>query len=214
MKNKKISVIIRALEENPPTIKSIPKDSNIEIIVSTWKAPDFNNDTRTSSVVESNVVARNDGAMQATGDIFVFMDDDLVFTKEFFYKTISLCNSGIVVGLDNPWQHFIIGRYIVITKEDFFRAGGIDPHMFYHDDMSFSYKLESMGYELVKLPQDSVRCLGKVVSERYGKMMFFRYMRIQFVLALLYPKLHFWRVPRNTFDFWYHKYLYRRGKLE
>ena len=158
MKSKKVSVIIRALDKNPPTIKSIPKDNNIEIVVSTWTAPDFNENTRTSSIIESNVVARNDGAMQATGDIFMFMDDDLVFTKEFFYKTISLCKPGIVVGLDNPWQHFIIGRYIVITREDFFRAGGVDPHMFYHDDMSFSYKLESMGYKLIKLPQDNVKC--------------------------------------------------------
>ena len=214
----KISVVIRDLNKKPLSLNSIPKDDNIEIIVSNWKAPDFSEKTTSSKLVEGMAVARNDGAMMSTGDILVFMDGDLEFTPEFFYETVALCKPGVVIGLDNPWQHFIIGRYIVITREDFFHAGGVDPHMFYHEDMSFSYKLESMGYKLIKVPQDIVKTLDESPSRKdkryYTMKNFMALLRIQLVLALLYPKLHHpARLARNLLDFWWEAYLVRGNKL-
>jgi glycosyltransferase involved in cell wall biosynthesis len=213
--NKKISAIIRHIDMNPETLKSIPKDENIEVIVSDWRPPD-SGEPHASKKMDGCAVARNDGAAKAAGDVFVFLDGDIEFNTEFFYYAISLCKPGVVVGLENKWQHFIIGRYIVIMRDDFIRAGGVDPHMFYHEDMSFSYKLENMGYQLVKLDEGCVRCLGETSTDRCKKMKrtrFATFLRIQMVLAFKYPNKHFFRVPRNIFDFWYHRYLAWRGKL-
>ncbi|MFW6134896.1 MAG: hypothetical protein ACOC5R_04915, partial [Elusimicrobiota bacterium] len=73
-------------------------------------------------------------------------------------------------------------------------------------------------YELIKFPIDSVERLDKSPGRKNKdywtvKEFFTRYLRMQLTLAFLYPQLHFHRLPRNMFDFWYHKYLCWRGRL-
>lgn len=202
---KKISCIIRDLNPKPETIKSIPKDNTIETIVSTWKAPDYNYATAASAIVESMAVARNDGARKAKGEIYVLLDGDLKFTESFFWKTINECGPRIIVGLQNPYHKFLQGSYIVIRNKDFHRAGGVDPHFFYHEDIAFSYKLESMGYKVIYHKAQNVKNLDTSPT-RYC-MRFPQQFRIQLAMGILYPKLHLKKIPRTLFyDYLYHKY--------
>ena len=203
-KKPKISCIIRDLQKKPPTINFIPKGSNIEIIVSNWKAKDF--DGKQSQQVESMAVARNDGALNASGDIFVFLDGDVKFAHDFFWQTINECKKGTVVGLRNPYHRFLQGAYIVIHREDFFHAGGVDPHMFYHEDIAFSYKLECMGYKLILHNISNIELLDD--SPTRFCQSFRKHFRVQLAMTCLYPKQHLRKLLRTgIFDFFYHKYI-------
>lgn len=196
-----ISVIVRDLDPHPPTLEFIPDEVD-EIIVSNWKAPDFDEGSQASQMVESMAVARNDGALQATGDKLVFLDGDVKFTEEFFWKTVELCEKGTVVGIENPWQGHLQGAYIVITRKDFYHAGGVDPHFFYNEDRAFGYKLKAMGYRLTTFPMSNIENLDPSPT-RYC-LNFPLYLRMQLTLLLKYPRQHWWRLPRSLFDFFYH----------
>jgi len=203
---KKISCIIRDLNLKPQTIKSIPKDKNIEVIISNWKAPDFNNTLAASATVESMAVARNDGARKATGDIYVLMDGDLRFKEKFFWETIEECGPRIVVGIKNPYHKYLQGSYMVMRNKDFHRAGGVDPHFFYHEDMAFSYKLENMGYEIIYHSANNIKHLD--TSPTRFCMRFLKQFRVELAMGILYPRQHFLKIPRTLFyDYFYHKYI-------
>jgi glycosyltransferase involved in cell wall biosynthesis len=197
-----VTAVVRDLEPKPPVLEFIP--DGVEVIVSNWKAPDFKGDA--SNTVESMAVARNDGAMKATGDILVFLDGDVKFSETFFWNTVNRCKEGTVVGLENPYHRFAQGSYIVIHRNDFFRAGGVDPHMFYHEDIAFSYKLESMGLTLDLYDINNIKLLDRSPTRFCPS--FLKHFRIQLILALLYPKLHLKKLLRTgIFDYFYHKYV-------
>lgn len=204
---KRISCIIRDLNPNPATVKFIPKDKDIEVVVSNWRASDFNNDSRASQLVESMAVARNDGAMQSQGEVLVFLDGDVKFSHDFFWKTVNLCKQGVVVGLENPYQHYLEGSYFVIMREDFFRSGGVDPHFFYNEDRAFSYKLSGMDVKLVLFPITMIEYLDQ--SPTRFCLSFLLCLRIQLALLFKYPHCHLPRFLLTMINYFYHKYVIR-----
>ena len=191
MGKKKESVIIPTLAENPLTLKSLPDD--VEVIISDWKTENAN--------IFAPSVARNIGAMRANGDILVFMDDDIKFSKDFFYKLISFVDDGKVAGLKSQWHDYLISRVLAITKDDFFKVGGFDPLMIFSEDVEFSYRLQQMGYELVEFPVDSVM---HIPHPGRDPRKFIQYLRTNLIIAFKYPK-YFKKIPRKIFDYYYHK---------
>lgn len=198
MGKKKESVIIPTLAKNPLTLKSLPDD--VEVIISDWKTDNAN--------IFAPSVARNIGAMRANGDILVFMDDDIKFSKDFFYKLISSVDNGKVAGLKSKWHDYLISRVLAITKEDFFKVGGFDPLMIFSEDVEFSYRLQQMGYELVELPVDSVM---HIPHPGRDPRKFILYLRTNLIIAFKYPK-YFKKIPRKIFDYYYHKIMKPREK--
>ena len=188
---KHVSVIIPALCKNPITVKSIPDYA--QIIVSDWVS--------NNKKICGASVSRNIGVMKAKGDILVFMDDDIEFTHEFFDKIVSFVKKGVVVGLKCQWHEYLITRVLAITKEDFFESGGFNPLVQNHEDIEFSYRMESMGNKLVKFDVDSVYHIPHKKATTVG---FFSYMRINVFLAFQYPR-HFKKLPRCFVDYFYNK---------
>jgi glycosyltransferase involved in cell wall biosynthesis len=123
--------------------------------------------------------ARNLGAKQAKGEIFVFVDGDMIFEKNFIKQLIKPILDGKAIGTfskeeyllnkENIWaQCWNINRglpsnrmhpkdypdkqkvFRAITKQAFVKAGGFDERAGYTDDWSLSEKL---GVEAVVAPK-------------------------------------------------------------
>jgi len=104
---------------------------------------------------------RNAGASNATGEILVFVDADMVFPPDYVTKLISPIQRGealltthaneYVANVENPWVKIQgqtvrstgrrTGEVFRAVKKDFFmNHGGFDPGLHYHDDRTFFYK--------------------------------------------------------------------------
>jgi glycosyltransferase involved in cell wall biosynthesis len=114
--------------------------------------------------MESNIGpggGRNAGASNATGEILVFVDADMVFPPDYVTKLISPIQRGealltthaneYVANIENPWVKVQgqtvrstgrrTGEVFRAVKKDFFISyGGFDPSLHYHDDRTFFYK--------------------------------------------------------------------------
>jgi glycosyltransferase involved in cell wall biosynthesis len=114
--------------------------------------------------MESNIGpggGRNAGASNATGEILVFVDADMVFPPDYVTKLISPIQCGealltthaneYVANVENPWVKVQgqtvrstgrrTGEVFRAVKKDFFmNHGGFDPSLHYHDDRTFFYK--------------------------------------------------------------------------
>ena len=114
--------------------------------------------------MESNIGpggGRNAGASNATGEILVFVDADMVFPPDYVTKLISPIQRGealltthaneYVANVENPWVKIQgqtvrstgrrTGEVFRAVKKDFFIShGGFDPSLHYHDDRTFFYK--------------------------------------------------------------------------
>jgi glycosyltransferase involved in cell wall biosynthesis len=104
---------------------------------------------------------RNVGAFNASGDILVLVDADMVFPPDYIRKLISPIQRGealltthlteYVANVASPWvkvQGQIIRsggkrvgeQFRAIQREFFIRHGGLDPSFQYHADRTFFYK--------------------------------------------------------------------------
>jgi glycosyltransferase involved in cell wall biosynthesis len=114
--------------------------------------------------MESNIGpggGRNAGASNATGEILVFVDADMVFPPDYVTKLISPIQRGealltthaneYIANIENPWVKVQgqtvrstgrrTGEVFRAVKKDFFMShGGFDPSLHYHDDRTFFYK--------------------------------------------------------------------------
>lgn len=117
--------------------------------------------------------ARNLGAKKAKGDILVFIDSDMVFSKDFIKNLIKPILDGETMGTfskdefllnkNNIWARFWninLGRksdrmhpdnypdtqpvFRAIVKKKFDEAGGFDTRIGYTDDWSLSRKLNTL----------------------------------------------------------------------
>jgi glycosyltransferase involved in cell wall biosynthesis len=109
---------------------------------------------------------RNVGAFNASGDILVLVDADMVFPSDYIRKLVSPIQLGealltthsteYVANISSPWvkvQGQIIrsmGKRIgeqfrAVQREFFIRHGGLDPRFQYHADRTFFYKTGAKG---------------------------------------------------------------------
>jgi glycosyltransferase involved in cell wall biosynthesis len=109
---------------------------------------------------------RNVGAFNASGDILVLVDADMVFPSDYIRKLISPIQLGealltthsteYVANISSPWvkvQGQIVrsmGKRIgeqfrAVQREFFIRHGGLDPRFQYHADRTFFYKTGAKG---------------------------------------------------------------------
>jgi glycosyltransferase involved in cell wall biosynthesis len=104
---------------------------------------------------------RNLGASNASGEILVFVDADMVFPPDYISKLVKPIQHGkaqltshsieYVANIDNPWVK-VQGQTIrsiekgdsrvlrAIEKRLFTQQGGFNPSLHYHDDRTFFYK--------------------------------------------------------------------------
>jgi len=146
----KISIIITTrIGERPIfTLNSLKKLDlqQIEIIIEhDYKGKDF---SRT----------KNRGAKRAKGEILIFMDDDIAFDKDFFYKFIQAIEPKTLVGLSyKPTLNWIIARVIGIKRDDFWYLGGFfDPMSYMCEDIELAIRAQYFGFKLNKFPVESV----------------------------------------------------------
>lgn len=196
---KDVTVVIPTLSEEPATLKSVPDD--VEVIISDWKTD--------NESINGLSVARNIGAMKASGNVLVFMDDDIKFSKIFFKKLTFAVSEHSVAGLKSRWHDYLIGRVLSITRKDFFKVGGFDPMMLFSEDVEFSYRLQKMGYELIKFPVSAVKHMEHPSRDPRN---FIQYLRTNSIISLKYPK-YVKKMPRKMYDFFYQKLINPRGKI-
>jgi glycosyltransferase involved in cell wall biosynthesis len=104
--NYNISIIIPTIREKVITLESLESFKNIEVIVvkDKWK---------------NASKARNIGAKISSGEILVFMDDDIAFNQDFFINALKKVHDKKVLWLDPPLICFI-------TRKDFMETDGFD----------------------------------------------------------------------------------------
>ncbi|NCD00641.1 glycosyltransferase [bacterium] len=184
-----LSVIIPTLNEEkylPILLKSLKKQSykNFEIIVS-----DANSEDKTKEIAKDFgcklIVSkkrhpscqRNEGAKNAKGSIFLFLDADTDIPKNFLEKTVkefkkrNLIGAGFYmkVRTENKFHQKIvkvlnfffyisqsirptsIGIAMLSTKEGYFKVCGFDETIFIGEDYEFTYKLFKKGkFRMIK----------------------------------------------------------------
>jgi glycosyltransferase involved in cell wall biosynthesis len=103
--------------------------------------------------------ARNRGAQKAHGGFLVFMDDDLIFSREFFWSIVEKLRknkkSFIAMGA-RPTE--CTSRVLVIRRNDFYRIGGFDEWIkFIGEDFDFGCRAVKLGYKKILIPFTSVK---------------------------------------------------------
>jgi glycosyltransferase involved in cell wall biosynthesis len=202
-----ISFIIPSLSEEPQTLLSIPKEA--EVVISKWKPPDefnshikeaYNYDKKLpNELISGMAVARNVGAHYSHGKVLFFIDDDIQFSNEFFNIALYFVENGNIIGLKNPWNNYIIGRFVGITRFDFIVSGGFPP-LIIAEDMEFSYRLEALGFKIHYFPEESVKRLKDTPASDYMK--FWKYMKTHLILGLMYH-VYTKKLPKIFIEYFY-----------
>lgn len=135
-----VSVIIPTTDESAPlTVDSVPQ--SVETVV----------------VRQGNrAQARNYGGFSASGDILAFCDDDIQFDAWWFGNQVSQLDRGEIRGLEDFGLGYLLTRFILVHKTDFWRVGGFDPTMNHMEDTDFCMRAEQQGMDLTALDRDSV----------------------------------------------------------
>jgi GT2 family glycosyltransferase len=127
--------------------------------------------------------ARNKGAQKAHGAFFVFMDDDILFSREFFWSIVATLRknkkSFIAMGA-KPTE--CTSRVLVIRRDDFYRIGGFDEWIkFIGEDFDFCCRAVKLGYKKILIPFTSVEHVehGRSFSVRIWRLMEKSYMLVK-----------------------------------
>lgn len=195
--NKSVSVIVCTIDKDPLTVKSIPDYA--EILIADWKS--------NRKDIWAKSIARNMGAAKAKGEILVFMDGDISFSKEFFEKLVSIVDEETIAGLKCKWHNYLISRAIAIRKDTFITVGGFCPIILAMEDIDFSYRLEKLGYNIKYFPVDSVYHKPHKGTDTRTIP---QHIRTELCFAFKYPK-YFKKLPRKFVEFFYHRIAKPRG---
>lgn len=99
--------------------------------------------------------ARNLGATKASGDILLFIDDDLVFDPKLLLDVINkvLRNEKAIVGMgvENFFFKFkfISTGFMALWKNDFVKIGGFDERLYGYEDLDFSVRALRKKYRII-----------------------------------------------------------------
>lgn len=148
--DKCVSIIVPTISRGMPKVLKIVRDwhqrskSSLEIII--------------VRNVRPAAKARNEGAIKATSDILLFIDDDVAFDPNSLNEIINklLDDEKIVVG-SCVEQIYFKSKYVStglmgIRKKDFIGIGGFDERLHGYEDFEFSIRAVQKGYKLLSLP--------------------------------------------------------------
>jgi GT2 family glycosyltransferase len=135
-----ISAVIPTLTDNPKTLESIPKSVSDIAVISEGNRSE----------------ARNIGAERTENPILVFMDDDIQFEKDFFWKQIDQTDPGTVTGLEDYTYGLLLTRFLIIHRDDFRRVGGFDANLNHFEDTEFSLRALANGIDINLVDREMV----------------------------------------------------------
>jgi glycosyltransferase involved in cell wall biosynthesis len=120
-------------------------------------------------------IGRNNGVMEASGDIFLFLDSDCYFNdKNIIFEAVKSINSGndlvgvlldsesslrvkllyyltnIIVLLSKLDKPFVVGGFLMIRKDTFQNIGGFDEDLMHCEDYFLSKKVKPSKFKLLK----------------------------------------------------------------
>lgn len=152
-KNISISAVIPTIKERTMALGSLKRASkslslDLEVIVVTDKGPRLEHRARRGKM-------RNIGAHMATGEILIFVDDDITFQPSDLRKSVDILipRKGLITGgvYVEPWARLpMIGtRFLALKKVDFDCIGGFNERLCAYEDWEFTLRALSKGYRLV-----------------------------------------------------------------
>ena len=135
-----ISVIIPSIKKEIKTLRSVPKNPLVEIIISRKVGVAY---------------ARNWGARQAKGEILVFFDDDLEFSTGLWMQALSIKKGEFIMV---QGEAFPITRVMSIYADDFwFRVGGFDERLTVGgEDRDFYFRAIEAGLMFKAIPSNQI----------------------------------------------------------
>lgn len=128
--------------------------NNLSDVVTLDSVPDH---VETCVITKGNrSEARNIGAKRTSGDILVFMDDDIRFEEQFLQRQANRVVSGRIVGLEDYGLGYLITRFMAMHRETFNDVGGFDANLNHMEDTEFCIRAMKAGCRLVDLHQGKV----------------------------------------------------------
>jgi len=100
--------------------------------------------------------ARNIGAEKTTGDVLVFMDDDIRFTEDFLATRVQRITPGQVTGLEDYGLGYLLTRFMIMHRDTFEQIGGFDETLNHMEDTEFCIRAEKAGFPILPLDQRAV----------------------------------------------------------
>lgn len=125
----------------------------------------------------SPAAARNRGAIKATGELLVFVDDDVILAPDFIKKGIEAFWNGrfdygqsrVVGGQENGPDKFI-GTAMWFWNESFSEVGGFDEtYPFFNEDIDIDLRMQQKGYERVFIEDSLAFHPGKGAYEKLAE---------------------------------------------
>jgi len=108
--------------------------------------------------------ARNRGAWRASGDRFLFVDDDVVVSDYWFSKAKEVKEGMFMMTFSD---HFPSTRLLAITRKDFLRLGGFDIRIkLSGEDRDFYLRAVDLGLRALSIPIASVYHIPHVIRAR------------------------------------------------
>ena len=100
--------------------------------------------------------ARNIGAKKTSGDVLVFMDDDIRFTEDFLATRVQRITPGQVTGLEDYGLGYLLTRFMLMYRDTFNAVGGFDSKLNHMEDTEFCIRARKSGMSLDSLSQRAV----------------------------------------------------------
>lgn len=102
--------------------------------------------------IGSPAIKRNNLAKKATGDILLFLDDDIVLSKDFIQNGLKQFTGNFaqskVTGLQENSPDKFIGTAMWFRKDFFFELGGFDETIpFFNEDLDLYIRAKKLGSE-------------------------------------------------------------------
>ncbi|UXF50807.1 MAG: glycosyltransferase [Haloquadratum phage sp.] len=100
--------------------------------------------------------ARNIGAKKTSGDILVFLDDDIRFTEDWLRSQLQQVVLGRIIGLKDYGLGYLITRFMLMYRDTFNAVGGFDSKLNHMEDTEFCIRARKSGMSLDSLSQRAV----------------------------------------------------------
>jgi glycosyltransferase involved in cell wall biosynthesis len=135
-----VTVIIPTINEDVLTKQSVP--SGVEVVT-----------VRGGTLNE----ARNAGVEAAKTEKVLLLDDDVRFSEDFFWDTVSRISAEKLVGMEDWNYDLVAGRLMGFEKTTWEDAGGFDELLRSHmGDTDFAIACHKRGYRIEQIPRSKI----------------------------------------------------------